>query len=115
MRRDGMRLDILSPLLGDFADTAAAIMALDLVITVDTSVAHLAGALGKPVWILNPTLPIGAGWRSAATARGIRRRSFSARTRRGAGRRSLPTCRGAASFAAGNLAGGDQVKISRIA
>ncbi len=39
--------------LGDFADTAALIEALDLVITVDTSVAHVAGALGKPVWILN--------------------------------------------------------------
>jgi tetratricopeptide (TPR) repeat protein len=39
--------------LDDFADTAALIEALDLVITVDTSVAHLAGALGKPVWILN--------------------------------------------------------------
>ena len=37
----------------DFADTAALIAALDLVITVDTSVAHLAGALGKKVWILN--------------------------------------------------------------
>ncbi len=39
--------------LGDFADTAALIVALDLVITVDTAVAHLAGALGKPVWLLN--------------------------------------------------------------
>ncbi len=39
--------------LGDFADTAALIANLDLVITVDTAVAHLAGALGKPVWILN--------------------------------------------------------------
>jgi ADP-heptose:LPS heptosyltransferase len=37
----------------DFADTAALIQHLDLVISVDTSVAHLAGALGKPVWILN--------------------------------------------------------------
>lgn len=37
----------------DFADTASVIDALDLVITVDTSVAHLAGALGKPVWILS--------------------------------------------------------------
>jgi len=39
--------------LNDFADTAALVAALDLVITVDTAVAHLAGALGKPVWILN--------------------------------------------------------------
>ena len=38
--------------LNDFSDTAALIAALDLVITVDTSVAHLAGALGKKVWIL---------------------------------------------------------------
>jgi tetratricopeptide (TPR) repeat protein len=39
--------------LSDFADTAALVDALDLVISVDTSVAHLAGALGKPVWILS--------------------------------------------------------------
>jgi hypothetical protein len=39
--------------LADFADTAALTEALDLVISVDTSVAHLAGALGKPVWLLN--------------------------------------------------------------
>jgi len=38
--------------LSDFADTAAAISELDLVITVDTAVAHLAGSLGKPVWLL---------------------------------------------------------------
>jgi hypothetical protein len=37
----------------DFADTAAIIQNLDLVIAVDTSVAHLAGGLGKPVWILS--------------------------------------------------------------
>jgi tetratricopeptide (TPR) repeat protein len=38
--------------LGDFADTAALIGSLDLVITVDTAIAHLAGALGKPCWLL---------------------------------------------------------------
>ncbi len=37
----------------DFSDTAALVDNLDLVITVDTSVAHLAGAMGKPVWLLN--------------------------------------------------------------
>jgi tetratricopeptide (TPR) repeat protein/glycosyltransferase involved in cell wall biosynthesis len=41
----------------DFSDTAAAIAQLDLVITVDTAVAHLAGALGQPVWILLATVP----------------------------------------------------------
>ena len=39
--------------LTDFADTAALIEVLDLVISVDTSVVHLAGALGKPIWLLN--------------------------------------------------------------
>ncbi len=38
--------------LTDFAETAGAISALDIVITVDTAVAHLAGSLGKPVWLL---------------------------------------------------------------
>lgn len=43
--------------LHDFSDTAALIACMDLVITVDTSVAHLAGALGKPVWIWIPFSP----------------------------------------------------------
>ncbi|MFI5309590.1 MAG: tetratricopeptide repeat protein [Gemmatimonadales bacterium] len=47
----------LDPMLNDWGDTAAAVAELDLVISVDTSVAHLAGALGKPVWILLPHVP----------------------------------------------------------
>ena len=47
----------LSPHLTDFAETAAIISCLDLVITIDSSLAHLAGALGVPVWIMLPYLP----------------------------------------------------------
>jgi hypothetical protein len=43
--------------LTNFSDTAALVSTLDLVISVDTSVAHLAGALGKPVWVLLPFVP----------------------------------------------------------
>ncbi len=46
--------------LDDFADTAAVIALADLVITVDTAVAHLAGAMGRPVWVL---LPFAPDWR----------------------------------------------------
>jgi len=54
------KVQFLDAQLKDFADTAALLASLDLVITIDTAVAHLAGALGKPVWIL---LPFHADWR----------------------------------------------------
>lgn len=53
----GMVVHDVGRALGDFADTAAVLTHLDLVITVDTAVAHLAGAMGKPVWTLIPFAP----------------------------------------------------------
>jgi Flp pilus assembly protein TadD len=47
----------LTPRIRDFADTAAVLSRLDLLVTVDTSVAHLAGALGCPAWVLVPWAP----------------------------------------------------------
>jgi len=56
----GMNIINLADELNDFTDTAAIIASLDLVISIDTSVAHLAGAIGKPVWNL---LPFAPDWR----------------------------------------------------
>ena len=47
----------LGPEIQDFADTAAIMASLDLIITVDTGPAHLAGALGRPVWVVLPSYP----------------------------------------------------------
>jgi tetratricopeptide (TPR) repeat protein len=56
MRERGDILDFGDE-LNDFTDTAALMANLDLVIAVDTSVAHLAGALGRPLWVLLPYTP----------------------------------------------------------
>jgi tetratricopeptide (TPR) repeat protein len=53
----GMRIDNIGRELEDFSDTAAAVENLDVLVTIDTSVAHLAGAMGKPVYLLLPDVP----------------------------------------------------------
>ena len=57
---DGLGLANLTAWMTDYAETAALLANLDLVVTVDTSIAHLAGALGTPAWVL---LPFAPDWR----------------------------------------------------
>jgi hypothetical protein len=53
----GMQLINLGPELKDFSDTAAVMSSMDLILSTDTSVAHLAGALGLPVWVMLQFMP----------------------------------------------------------
>jgi len=53
----GLELVDLGPQLNDFADTAAVMTLMDLIITTDTSVPHLAGGLGRPVWVMLQFVP----------------------------------------------------------
>jgi hypothetical protein len=62
----GMDIVNLAPGIGDFADTAAAVAALDLVVSIDTSVSNLAGALGARLWVAVPAVP---DWRWGRTGR----------------------------------------------
>ena len=55
--REGLSIQYFGEELIDFTDTAALCELMDLIITVDTSVAHLAGALGKPTWLMVAHLP----------------------------------------------------------
>jgi len=64
---DGLHLTHIGSRLADFADTAGAVMNLDLVICVDTAVAHLAGALGKPCWVLLPDYKTDWRWLTERT------------------------------------------------
>lgn len=57
LRESGSRIRYLGRDVADFSDSAAIVAQMDLVITIDTSLAHLAGALAKPVWILLPWTP----------------------------------------------------------
>lgn len=54
---DGMDFRNWSDRISDFSDTASILHRLDLVISVDTSVAHLAGAMAKPLWLILPHIP----------------------------------------------------------
>jgi hypothetical protein len=66
-----MSLDPADTGVSDFQDTAEIIAGLDLVISIDTSVAHLAGAMGKPLWVLHQQRPPEWRWRTDGEGRSV--------------------------------------------
>jgi hypothetical protein len=84
------RIHDLAPELTDWAQTAAAMMELDLIISVDTSCAHLAGALGRPVWVRCRN---GGGCSSGQTRPGIHPPDTSASCGSASGIRCSPRSR----------------------
>ncbi len=64
---EGLSLIHLGSMIEDFADAAAIVASLDLVICVDTAMAHLAGALGKPCWVLLPYYKTDWRWLTGRT------------------------------------------------
>ncbi|HKS77038.1 MAG TPA: hypothetical protein VJQ82_27765 [Terriglobales bacterium] len=70
-------LHTLGPSIDDFTDTLGILEALDLLVTVDTSVAHLAGAAGVPVWVLVPAYSEWRWLKDRRIVRGIRRCGYS--------------------------------------
>ena len=71
------RLTHIGDALDDFEDSAAVAALVDVVISVDTSVVHLAGAMGRPTWIFCRSVPTGAGCSIATTCSGTRPRGCS--------------------------------------
>jgi hypothetical protein len=87
---DRERIATIRPYEGDVPNTAAEMRSMDLIISADTMTAHLAGALGLPVWVLLPFKADCAGCCTGSTARGTRPCACFGNLRRAIGLRPWP-------------------------